>query len=154
HCLSLALVEDRAPQLDDAVADDGVDEILRSPGLLGELGEDPVADLRIRFGARGHLTGHARQRMQQIGTAEDSDDTAAAHHRQPLDAALLHRPHDLVERGISPIVTGSGVMISAILRPWLWTYSSASRPGPSGTRASADACAASRSPRDAENLLR
>jgi hypothetical protein len=38
--------------------------------------------------------------MHEIGAADDADDLRAAHHRQALDALVLHEMHDLFERRV------------------------------------------------------
>ena len=52
---AFALVGDHALEDDNAVGDDHVDAVARSPGLPVDLGEDLIADLRVSHGAGGLL---------------------------------------------------------------------------------------------------
>src|SRR6516162_6532769 len=67
--------------------------------------------------------------MHQIGTADNADDTPGAGHGDALNTTALHHLDGGLER-FSPIVHGSGVMISRTFPPHVCTYSWASLPGP------------------------
>ena len=97
---ALALVGDRPPQFHHAVPDDDVDECRRRPRLTCQFGDDPVVDGLVAGRSRFDLAGEPGKRVNEIGAADDADDRGSAHHRQALDAPLLHQSHDLVERSV------------------------------------------------------
>src|SRR5689334_3587572 len=88
ECLALALIHNRAPELDYAVSNDNID--LRCPGLLRALRHDLIAYRGIVCGRRLELTCNARQRVQQIGTADNADKLAVLYDWQALDTVALH----------------------------------------------------------------
>jgi hypothetical protein len=54
----------------------------------------------VGLGAGRNLAGQVRQRMEQIGAADDPDQRSAAHDRDALDSVLLHDGDDLGEFGV------------------------------------------------------
>jgi hypothetical protein len=96
--LAFALIGDGAPELDNSVLDNDVDEGGRCPRLAAKLSQQPLANGLIAGRSRIDVTRSADERVQEIGPADDSNDLLAAKNGQPLDPMPLHHSHDLFER--------------------------------------------------------
>ena len=94
--LTFAIIGDNSVQLGDAVLDDHVD--VGRPILSRNCRHDAVADRRIIASRRIGITCKTRERMHQVGTADNADNAAAAGHRNALDAMALHHIDDSLER--------------------------------------------------------
>src|SRR5262249_17423353 len=94
--LTFAIIGDNSVQFGHAILDDHVD--MRRPILARDCGHDAVTDRRIAASRRTDITCNARERMHQVGTADDADNAAAAGHRDALNATALHHIDDCFER--------------------------------------------------------
>ena len=96
HARSFTLlgIDDRAPQFDDPVADHHVDHVSRRPRLTVQFRKHGFADGFVCLGT-GRRDGEARQRMQQIGAADNPNQLTPAHDRNALDAKFFHDGDDV-----------------------------------------------------------
>src|SRR5262245_11326955 len=92
---ALPIIGDHAPKTDYAIAHHHID--VGGPPLLGTLGYDLLADCCVVAGRWLELTRDAPQRMKEIGSADDTDELAVLHDRQPLHAMTLHQAHNFLK---------------------------------------------------------
>ncbi|KTT92328.1 hypothetical protein NS44R_14655, partial [Mammaliicoccus sciuri] len=87
-------VHDDAPEVHHAVVDRDL-QTERTPIRRIERAHDAVVDVLVVRRGVGNLVSDGRYCPQQIGTCNKAYEPPVAHHRQPLDALLLHQPNQL-----------------------------------------------------------
>ena len=110
----------------DPVRDDDASFSRIRPLLLAQLGQQLDADRVVPL-VLGCLDSAAGQYLEQVGAADDADNLAVVHHRDPLDSSRFHEFGDLAKAGQFPTLTTSRVMTSSTRRACDLTYSAASR---------------------------
>src|SRR6185295_18400318 len=68
--------------------------------LLGQLGDELIANRRVGRSARGDVWRRTCQCVQQVRSADNADDLAATQNWQPLYTVSFHKVHDFLERGL------------------------------------------------------
>src|SRR5260370_24961962 len=87
--LALSFVRDHAPELDDAIPHEHIDEGNRRPCLACEFRHNAIANGLITRRSRFDVALAAGKRIDQIGTANNPDHLLLAHHGPALDLTLL-----------------------------------------------------------------
>lgn len=86
------------------------------PALRVEMRQQLVPDARIRY-RDFELAAAAGDRLNKIRSADDADQLAIPHDRDPFDAVLLQQSRDLV-RGVSGVAVATfRVITSSTFRP-------------------------------------
>src|SRR5262249_6334605 len=80
----------------------------RGPSLLGTLGYDLLTDCCVVASRWFEVARDAPQRMEEIGAADDTDELAILHDRQPLHAMTLHHVYDVLKRRVGSDGFGGG----------------------------------------------
>src|SRR5262245_37015164 len=84
-----------APKTDNAIAHHHID--VRGPSLLGTFSQDLFAYCCVVASRWLELAHNALQRVEEISPADDTDELAVLHDRQPLHAMTLHQTYDFLK---------------------------------------------------------
>jgi hypothetical protein len=95
--------------------------VSRRPGLAIELGEHRGADRRVALRARLDLAGERRERVQQIGAADDADELRARMTGTRLTRRFSISATTSSSAVSSPTVSTCAVITSSMRRAWVWT---------------------------------
>ena len=93
---TLAIIGNYAVQFSDTRVDNNIDA--RCPILFADRGKDLVANCQIARSWRGDVAAQTRQRVHEIGAADDPDHTPAAGNRKAFDVMAFHRIDHRFER--------------------------------------------------------
>jgi hypothetical protein len=106
--ISLTRFEYAAPQFDDPISHDNIDQVAGPEALPLQLGEHAASNRLVAVRAGRDFGRNACQRPQQVGAADNPDEPAAAHDGHSFDSTFFHEIDDIAEL----CVLGDGLYVA------------------------------------------
>jgi len=95
RCLLRSFVKNHAVQMNDAIAHDNL-QSARPPALGGNRPNNTVTNMVVVSSRVGHFADYAGDRLQQVGSGNDTYKDIPSHHREAMDIMLFHQVNEFV----------------------------------------------------------
>ena len=100
-CVLLLFIADHAPEINDPVVDNHVDHFQCScPRQLAQIRQYDFPQGFVSFRDVDQSQPTGRQRLHEIGAADDADKPTVLDYRHPLNAVLFEKISDLLQRRV------------------------------------------------------